>query len=309
MLTNETGHRVASVFWQFMNAQGTVYENGQFVSAQLFQNPYYATGYPIAEAYWAAVKVGGQQRDVLMQCFERRCLTYTPANPAEWQVEMGNVGQHYFAWRYGNNNPQQQSGLVTHVVDGDTIDVNINGVVQRVRLIGVDTPEVYGGVECYGEAASAFTKQLVEGRIVTLQKDVSEVDKYDRLLRYVFVGDTFVNDALVRQGYAYASSYPPDVAYADQFAQAQNEAATNGRGLWNACVTPTPTATATTPAQPTATPTQPSASCSPAYPTVCIPPPPPDLNCGDIPYRRFQVLAPDPHNFDSDGDGIGCESG
>ena len=61
--------------------------------------------------------------------------------------------------------------------------------------------------------------------------------------------------------------------------------------------------------QPTATPTQPSASCSPAYPTVCIPPPPPDLNCGDIPYRRFQVLAPDPHNFDSDGDGIGCESG
>lgn len=100
-LASETNHRVASVFWSFMTSAGTVYQDGAFVNAPLFENPYYATGYPISEAYWATVKVGNQPRDVLMQCFERRCLTYTPANPAEWQVEMGNVGQHYYAWRYG----------------------------------------------------------------------------------------------------------------------------------------------------------------------------------------------------------------
>jgi hypothetical protein len=94
-------HRVASPFWAFMTSSGQVYENGSFVNAALFQNPYYATGYPITEAYWANVKVGGTQRDVLMQCFERRCLTYDPSNPSEWQVEMGNVGQHYYTWRHG----------------------------------------------------------------------------------------------------------------------------------------------------------------------------------------------------------------
>jgi hypothetical protein len=67
----------------------------------LFANPYYATGYPLTEAYWVAVRVAGVQRDVLTQCFERRCLTWTPSNPAGWQVEAGNVGQHYYAWRYG----------------------------------------------------------------------------------------------------------------------------------------------------------------------------------------------------------------
>jgi hypothetical protein len=76
--------------------------------------------------------------------------------------------------------------------------------------------------------------------------------------------------------------------------------------------TATPTATTVPPTLAptiTLTPTRDPAQCSPAYPTVCIPPPPPDLNCGDIPYRRFTVLPPDPHNFDGDGNGVGCESG
>lgn len=93
-------HQVASVFWTFMNSTGTVYENGSNHTASLFENPFYATGYPLTEPYWANVKVGGTYRDVLMQCFERRCLTYTPGNPAGWQVEAGNVGQHYYTWRY-----------------------------------------------------------------------------------------------------------------------------------------------------------------------------------------------------------------
>lgn len=76
---------------------------------------------------------------------------------------------------------------------------------------------------------------------------------------------------------------------------------------------PTATATATSTSQPTATPTAtnttgPAPNCAPEYPTVCIPPPPPDLDCGDIPHRRFTVLEPDRHNFDTDNDGIGCES-
>ncbi len=66
----------------------------------MFLSPFYATGYPITEAYWANVSVGGVQQDVLLQCFERRCLTFTPGNSAGWQVEAGNVGQHYYAWRY-----------------------------------------------------------------------------------------------------------------------------------------------------------------------------------------------------------------
>lgn len=101
ILVPQTNHTVASVFWDFMNSSGLVYENGKEVQDHLFANPFYATGYPITESYWSQVKVGGIVKDVLMQCFERRCLTYTPSNPDGWKVEAGNVGQHYYRWRYG----------------------------------------------------------------------------------------------------------------------------------------------------------------------------------------------------------------
>lgn len=106
----QTNHRVASVFWDFMNSTGVVHEGGQNVTANLFESPYYATGYPITEAYWATVLVGGTPKDVLMQVFERRVLTYTPDNPAEWRVEMGNVGQHYYRWRYDTEVPVEPQG-------------------------------------------------------------------------------------------------------------------------------------------------------------------------------------------------------
>jgi hypothetical protein len=93
-------HRVASVFWEFMTSAGTVWEDGETRHDALFVNPFYATGYPISEAYWANVKVAGRRVDVLMQCFERRCLTYTPGNTPGWQVETGNVGRQYYRWRY-----------------------------------------------------------------------------------------------------------------------------------------------------------------------------------------------------------------
>ena len=95
-----TNHGIAQPFWEFMNSSGTVYEDGAYVTAPLFEDPYFATGRPITEAYWAIVQVAGSPRDVLMQCFERRCLTYTPGNPAGFVVEAGNVGLHYYNWRY-----------------------------------------------------------------------------------------------------------------------------------------------------------------------------------------------------------------
>jgi len=134
--------------------------------------------------------------------------------------------------------PTTVEATVIRVIDGDTIEVNLEGSVYKVRYIGIDTPETVHPsqpVECFGKEASDKNSELVEGKIVRLEKDVSETDIYGRLLRYVWVGDIFVNDYLVRQGYAYASTYPPDVKYADQFAQAQREAEENNRGLWAIC--------------------------------------------------------------------------
>jgi hypothetical protein len=97
----DTNHRVASVFWDFMNSEGPMIENGESTFGPLFSNPYYAVGFPITEAYWTNVAVEGVYQDVLVQAFQRRVLTYTPGNDEGWQVEAGNVGQHYYMWRYG----------------------------------------------------------------------------------------------------------------------------------------------------------------------------------------------------------------
>jgi micrococcal nuclease len=137
---------------------------------------------------------------------------------------------------------------------------------------------------------------------VYLERDVSETDQFDRLLRYVWLPDgRMLNYKLVFHGYAHASTFPPDVKYADRFLEAQRDANANGRGLWSGCA-----ATATLVPAPLAPPQQ--GNCDPSYPTVCIPPPPPDLDCSEIPYRRFELVGSDPRGFDGDRDGIGCES-
>ncbi|MGH9176314.1 MAG: hypothetical protein ACRD1H_18240, partial [Vicinamibacterales bacterium] len=98
----ETRHRVASVFWDYLNSSGPIASSEGLTTGQLFDPWFYATGYPITEAYWARVKVKDVVQDVLIQCFERRCLTYTPGNIPGWEVEMGNVGRHYHSWRYSS---------------------------------------------------------------------------------------------------------------------------------------------------------------------------------------------------------------
>lgn len=122
--------------------------------------------------------------------------------------------------------------LVTRVIDGDTIEIEGG---QRIRYIGIDTPETVDPNEpdgCYGKEASDKNKELVEGKKVRLEKDVSETDKYGRLLRYVYVGDTFVNEYLVKEGYATSVSYPPDIKYQEDFRNDEREARENEKGLW-----------------------------------------------------------------------------
>ncbi len=101
----ETDHTVASVFWEFMNSSGEVYQHGVFGHDSLFESPFFATGLPVTEAYWMSVPVGGVLQHVLGQCFERRCLTYSPGNDPGWKVEAANVGQHYYQWRYIDDVP------------------------------------------------------------------------------------------------------------------------------------------------------------------------------------------------------------
>lgn len=126
--------------------------------------------------------------------------------------------------------------VVTRVVDGDTIVIEGD---RKVRLIGVNTPETVDPrrpVQCFGHEASNFTKSLLEGHAVKLEKDISETDKYGRLLRYVYSDDgTFVNLALVQGGYAQVNTYPPDVAHTKEFQAAQADAKAAKRGLWGSC--------------------------------------------------------------------------
>jgi endonuclease YncB( thermonuclease family) len=123
-------------------------------------------------------------------------------------------------------------GIVTKVVDGDTIHVTINDTDYTVRYIGIDTPENTTKGEPMSKEATERDKELVAGKKVVLVKDVSETDRYDRLLRYVFVDNIFVNYELVREGYAKATPYPPDISCKQIFYDAQLLAQQEHRGLW-----------------------------------------------------------------------------
>ncbi len=128
-------------------------------------------------------------------------------------------------------------GTVTRVVDGDTIHVSVDGRREKVRYIGVDTPEPRGGARCFAHAASAFNARLVAGRRVRLTAGVERRDRYGRLLAYVhrLPDRLFVNGELVRRGYATVLTVAPNVARAGELARLQRVARRAGRGLWGAC--------------------------------------------------------------------------
>lgn len=122
--------------------------------------------------------------------------------------------------------------LVERVIDGDTIVIEGG---ERVRYIGMDCPEMRGWngrPEPYAEKATARNRQLVEGKRVRLEKDVSERDRFGRLLRYVYVGQHLINAQLVREGLAYAFPLRPDTARAELFEKLEIEARRLGRGIW-----------------------------------------------------------------------------
>ena len=249
---------------------------------------------------------------------------------------------------------------LVRVVDGDTIEVETeDGDVEDARLILINTPETKDPrrpVQCFGAEATGFTTWLLSlADEVYLETDVSERDRFGRLLRYVWVeidGEPYlVNEAIVRSGFGELSTYAPDVKCEEEIREAQQFAREYELGLWAGCgaadvplaeVQPPPAApaprapvsepvpppadsqppslgdVASVPADPLLEPAPPlnepepqsaaSFACDPSYPNVCIPPYPPDLDCGEVGLINFAVVPPDPHGFDGDADGIGCEN-
>jgi micrococcal nuclease len=128
------------------------------------------------------------------------------------------------------------SGQITYakvmrVIDGDTIVID-NG--EHIRYIGMNAPEL-SPLECYATNAAEINKELVLGKTIKLVKDVSETDKYGRPLRFVYVGDTFIDDYLVKVGAAKIETVSPDVEFKDEFLSSQNYAKENKLGMWGKC--------------------------------------------------------------------------
>lgn len=142
--------------------------------------------------------------------------------------------------REDDPSPSGTDATVTRIVDGDTVHVDLDGVDQTVRYIGIDTPEsVKPGtpVECFAEKASARNAGLVDGEEVRLRFDAERRDRYGRLLAYVYRArdGVFVNERLIREGYARPLTVPPNVRHADRFARLADEAHEADRGLWRVC--------------------------------------------------------------------------
>lgn len=200
--------------------------------------------------------------------------------------------------------PYTEQAEVLRVIDGDTIEVKLlaNGAIWRVRYIGMDTPE---RGDYFFEEATQANAQLVEGQTVTMVQDISQTDRYGRLLRYVYLADgTFVNAELVRLGYAVIATYPPDVKYQAMFLELQTSAREQGVGLW---------ATATSQPADLFTPPPPAGEI-PAQCTCVLPP---DLNCSAFGTHAsaqacydhcWATVNKDVYRLDRDQDRQACES-
>ena len=169
---------------------------------------------------------------------------------------------------------------VARVIDGDTLDVE-GGL--RIRLVLVDAPELS---EARGPEAKGYLSTVCSGKKALVDEDDWQIggDPYGRVLAVVACAGTNANAAMIASGHA-------DTYFT--FCSASEF----GSQAWTGCSSPPPPP-----------PPPPPGNCDAAYPDVCIRPPPPDLDCADVPFRNFRVLAPDPHRFDGDGDGVGCES-
>lgn len=206
---------------------------------------------------------------------------------------------------------------ITAIVDGDTVDTGAGGV----RIIGIDAPEQ--GQCNYTEAAQSLAELIPVGASVRLipVDTKGDTDQYGRLLRYVEADGVDVGAEQIASGYANArydsrdgaGAHPREAAYISADAAHappdDSECAVQERAAAEAAAAAAAAAAAEAQAAAQAqAAAEARAGCGPSYPTVCIPPAPPDLDCGDISFRRFEVTGRDPHGFDGDSDGIGCES-
>jgi len=213
-------------------------------------------------------------------------------------VSKGNLGEVIGQ----SSRAEKEVVNVVKVIDGDTIVLETG---ETVRYIGIDTPEVSQGRECFALEAANKNKELVLGKNVRLEKDISEKDRYGRLLRYVYVGDIFVNKILVSEGYATAVTYPPDVKYSNLFEEAERKARESGLGLWGICKDGKVIEETIS--------SQPLNKENLPYDLDCSKN---SYNCTDFKTQKEAQLvfeacggtSNDVHRLDSDGDGVACES-
>ncbi|RIK36465.1 MAG: hypothetical protein DCC58_19215 [Chloroflexi bacterium] len=186
-------HQVASVFWEFMNSTSLVFVDGAYLEEQLFLNPFYATGYPITEAYFAEVKVADELRVVLIQCFERRCMTWTPGNSPGFETEAGNVGLHYHYWRYvlipdeGNPTATPTGSPTETATATETATETTTATTTTTPTSTVEPTVDYEFLTAWGAEASDDTALAFPmgvgtdsaGNVYVLDSDNNRVVKYD----------------------------------------------------------------------------------------------------------------------------------
>lgn len=133
------------------------------------------------------------------------------------------------------SSPSRDQVKVERVVDGDTLEILLNGKKEKLRLIGVDTPEMKKPntpIMFYGEEASQYTKKRLDKKTIELEWDINRKDQYDRLLAYVWIDGELFNRTLVSEGYARIATFPPNVKYVDKFKKDQEDARQKQKGLW-----------------------------------------------------------------------------
>lgn len=235
----------------------------------------------------------------------------------EYSITRGNTA----------NEPEQKNPItppqpatvyeVVRVIDGDTIEIKSDDGIQRVRMIGIDTPEKNHPskpVECFAKEASDHLSQLISDKSVSVEADSSQdtKDKYDRYLYYIFLNEQNINQQMISDGYAYEYTYNTPYKYQNDFKKSQITASEGGKGLWSPSTCNGERAAPSSPPTSNAAPTAPRAisaqpsDCDPNY-TPCVPNVSYDLDCGDISFS-VRVIGNDHHRFDRGGDGYGCES-
>lgn len=209
-----------------------------------------------------------------------------------------------------------QPAAVVEVVDGDTVDVvTAAGKELTIRVLGIDTPEVYGGAECWGAEASQFARDTLAGKTVGLVTDETQddIDRYGQTLRYLILPDGSNYSVLAAEaGAAHSYVYDNPVSVHEAIVAAEQRAQEAQAGLWgppcfgaDQTAEPAP-APEPEPAPETAPEPEPAENCEPGY-SPCVPPYPPDVNCDDV-NGPITVTGSDPHGLDGDGNGVGCQS-